>query len=363
MRKYMTLVVAVALLAACSKKKAGGDDAPVPVTLAKAVTMTVPDSITATGTVEPVNKVSVAAQVDGQLQKIFIKEGQHVLKGDPLMRIDPAPFKQRVAQAQAQLSQDQDSMKYAKAQASRYAELVSKGAAAQADSDQTDTAFKTASAKVDADKAALEQAKIDLGYTNITAPLSGKVGAFQVNEGAIVKKNETVLITVNQIVPINVRFSVPEKYISKIRTAQHAGPVQVIADPEGVRKASGTLTFVDNTVNSDTGMIMLKAEFPNKDDSLWPGEFASTTLIVGQQKDAVVIPVAAVMSGQDGKFVYVVGADNRASVRKVTVGTMQGDSCVISEGLAAGDTVVTDGQMLLKDGSLVQDKGAVAPAK
>lgn len=363
MHKYMTIAAAVLLLAACSKKKGDVADAPVPVTVAKVVTMTVPDSITATGTVEPVNKVSVSAQVDGQLQKIFIKEGQHVVKGDLLMQIDPAPFRQRVAQAQAQMAQDMDSLKYAKAQASRYAELVTKGAAAQADSDQTETAFKTAGSKVDADKAALEQANIDLGYTSIRAPLSGRVGAFQVNEGAIVKKNETTLITVNQIVPINVRFSVSEKYLSKIAAAHKAGPIQVVADPEGVRIASGTLTFVDNTVNSDTGMIMLKAVFANKDDSLWPGEFAPTTLVFGQQKDAPVVPVAAVMSGQNGKFVYVVGADGKAAARNVTVGTMQGDICVINEGLTAGETVVVDGQMLLKDGAPVQVKGDAAAAK
>ncbi|HOX23155.1 MAG TPA: efflux RND transporter periplasmic adaptor subunit, partial [Elusimicrobiales bacterium] len=307
-----------------------------------------------TGTVMPIDKVTVASQIDGLLKKIYIKEGQEVKKGDLIMLIDPDPFLQRLEQAKAQLAQDMDTMKFAKIQSERYAELVRKGAAAQSDADQTSTNYKTALGKVTADTAAVEQAKIDLGYTKITAPLTGKVGGFLLNEGGVVKKSDTSLIVINQVAPIYVQFAVPEKYLAQVTAAKNAGQVPVTAQPPGGKPVQGTLTFIDNAVNQATGMIMLKGTFDNTDQSIWPGQFAAVTLTLGTQEGAIVVPPPAIQSSQDGSSVFVLQGDGTVSLRKVEVDRIVGEDCVVGKGLSDGETVITDGQILLKDGARVE---------
>ncbi|NLO92558.1 MAG: efflux RND transporter periplasmic adaptor subunit [Elusimicrobia bacterium] len=356
MKKYLFLSAALILSCACHKKTAQENSQAVPVSVAKAQSKTMPVSISATGTVMPIDKVSVASQVDGTLKKIYIKEGQHVTKGDPIMLIDPAPYQQKYEQVKAQLAQDIDSMNFAKIQAQRYAELVSQGAAAQSDADQTETNYKTARGKVAADQAALAQAKIDLGYTSITAPLTGKAGGFLVNEGAVVKKSDTVLLVINQVDPIYVQFAVPEKYLAQVSSANASAPLDVTATPPGAQPQQGKLAFIDNAVNQDTGMIMLKGTFSNTQQSLWPGQFAAVVLTLGMQDGAVVVPPTAIQSSQDGSSVFVLNPDNTVSLRKVEVDRVVGQDCIISSGLKAGETAVTDGQMLLREGSQVQIK-------
>lgn len=355
MRKSLLLAAGVLLLAGCTKKPAQEAEVAVPVSTAQAVKKTVAIAITATGTVMPIDKVTVASQVDGQLKKIYIKEGQEVKKGDLIMLINPDPFEQRLAQARAQLAQDMDAMNFAKIQSERYAELVQKGAAAQSDADQTATTYKTALGKVAADTASVEQAKIDLSYTKITAPLSGKAGGFLLNEGAVVKKSDTTLIVINQVAPIYVQFAVPEKYLVQVTAAKNAGPLTVTATPPGGKSVQGTLTFIDNAVNQDTGMIMLKGTFDNADESLWPGQFAAVTLTLGRQDDAVVVPPPAIQSSQDGSSAFVLKPDSTVALRKVEVDRIVDGECVV-KGIEAGETVIVDGQMLLKDGARVQVK-------
>ena len=355
MNKTFLLASAALLLAGCTKHPAQEAETSVPVSVAQAVKKAVNVSITATGTVMPIDKVTVASQVDGMLKKIYIKEGQEVKKGDLIMLIDPDPFKQRLDQAKAQLAQDMDSLNFAKIQSERYAELVQKGAAAQSDADQTLTTFKTAQGKVAADKASVEQAKIDLGYTNITAPLTGKAGGFLLNEGAVVKKSDTTLIVINQVAPIYVQFAIPEKYLVQVTAAKNAGPLTVTALPHGGKAVQGTLTFIDNAVNQDTGMIMLKGTFDNADQALWPGQFAAVTLVLGRQDDAVLVPPQAIQSSQDGSSVFVMNQDSTVAMRKVEVDRIVDDGAVV-KGVEAGETVVVDGQMLLKDGARVQVK-------
>ncbi|MFA5162838.1 MAG: efflux RND transporter periplasmic adaptor subunit [Elusimicrobiales bacterium] len=359
MIKNIAVILALAAACGCHKKQAGTEDKSVPVSVVKAAQKDVPIVLNATGTVEPIKTVKVMAQVDSRVTKIHIKDGQRLKQGDLIMELDAEPARQALAKAKAQLAQDMDSMAYSKVQAQRYNELVAKGAAAQADADQNDTAYKTDSAKVDADRAAVAQAQIDLDYTQIISPMDGKAGSLQVHEGDMTQKNSTTLIVVNQMSPIYVKFSVPEKYIQQVQTAKHAGTVPISAAPEGAQSAAGTLVFVDNAVNSDTGMIMLRGSFPNKREILWPGQFAAVTMTLGTEKGAVTLPSAAVMSSQDGKSVFVLNPNNTVSLRKVAVDRVYGDDCVITNGLAKGDTVVSDGQILLKDGAAVEIKTAV----
>ena len=363
MKKNIAVLIAFsAALSACHKKQADTQDKAVPVSVVKAVLKDVPIALNATGTVEPIQTVKIMAQVDSCVTKIHIKEGQRLKKGDPIMELDAGPASQALAKAKAQLAQDMDSMAYSKIQAARYNELVAKGAAAQADADQTTTAYKTDSAKVDADSAAVAQAQIDLEYTHITSPIDGKAGSFLVHEGDMTQKNNTTLLVINQMSPIYVKFSVPEKYIQQVQTAKHAGPpVAISATPEGAQTASGTLAFVDNAVNSDTGMIMLRGSFPNKREVLWPGQFAAVTITLGTEKNAVTVPSAAVMSSQDGKSVFVVNPNNTVSLRKVAVDRVYNDDCVISGGLAKDEAVVSDGQLLLKDGAAIEIKAQIPP--
>ncbi|MDD5242890.1 MAG: efflux RND transporter periplasmic adaptor subunit [Syntrophorhabdaceae bacterium] len=328
----------------------------VPVLVGKAVQKTMPVIIEAIGTVEAYNSVTVYARIVGQLLRIHFKEGQDVKRGQPLFTIDPGPFQEKLRMSEAKLAQDIAQLKYNEDEAKRYAYLLEKGAVATSDYENKQTLALTQQATVRSSKADVDNARLNLEYCYIRSPLDGRTGAHLAKEGAMIKDNDTKLVVVNQISPIYVKFSVPEKQLPEIRKYMTSGVLKVKVNPQGTQGApvEGKLTFVDNTVDTTTGMILLKAEFRNSDRLLWPGQFVNVVLNLTEEQNAVVVPAKAVQIGQKGNFVFVVRPDKKAEFRNITVARTIGEETVVSKGVNAGETVVTDGHLKLKDGFPVE---------
>ena len=357
-----------------------------PVFIAKALRQSVPIEIQAVGQVEAYSTVTIKAQVGGELTVVDFKEGATVHKGDRLFVIDPRPYQAAVTQAEAVLDRDKAELQaaqanlardmaqedYARTQAKRYSDLSVQGVIPKETSDQTDTQAKTASqavladraaisssqANLASDQAALERARLSLEYCTIRSPIDGRTGRLLVKQGNVVKANDMDLVTINQLQPIYVSFAVPEASLSPIRAQLKNGRVPVAAslqDNSGVAE-TGTLTFIDNSVDSSTGTIALKATFSNADGGLWPGQFARAVVRLNASADSIVIPTPAVQTGQEGKFVFVVKADSTVEARPVTAGRTVDRDVVIEKGLAEGETVVTSGQLRLIQGSRIQIK-------
>jgi multidrug efflux system membrane fusion protein len=333
----------------------------VPVLVATAQQKAIPIQIRAVGNGEPFATVSVKSQVTGVLMQAHFKEGQNVKKGQLLFTIDPRPFEAAVKQAEANLARDVAQLQNAREQARRYAELLKKQYVSQEQYDQIRTNADALESVVDADKAAVENVKVQLTYCYIYSPIDGQVGSLLVNEGNLVRVNDgTPLVVINQLSPINVTFSVPEQHLANIKRHMATGALKVDArfpSDEG-RPEQGNLAFVDNAVDRVTGTIKLKAEFKNSARRLWPGQFINVTVTLSTQADAVVIPSEAVQVGPEGQQVFVVKEDKRVEVRPVTVGQTQEGEAVIAKGLAAGEMVVREGQFLLGPGSQVDIKDA-----
>jgi membrane fusion protein, multidrug efflux system len=331
----------------------------VPVLVATAVQKAVPVQLRAVGNVEPFTTVSIKSQVTGVLMEAHFKEGQDVKKGQQLFTIDPRPFEAALRQAEANMQRDNAQLKNLREQVRRYAELVEKQYVSREQYDLIKTNADAAEAVVEADKAAVENAKVQLSYCYIYSPVNGRVGSLLVNEGNLVRVNDGApLVVINQVNPINVTFSVPEQHLSDLNRHMSAGQLKVDASfqsDEG-RAEQGRLEFVDNAVDRSTGTIKLKAVFANTDRRLWPGQFINVALTLTTQPDAVVIPSEAVQVGQDGQHVFVVQPDKRVEVRPVTLGTTSGGEAVIIKGLAAGEQIVREGQFLLGPGSRIEIK-------
>ena len=332
----------------------------VPVTAAKAQVKTVPVRLTAVGNIEPYTSVAVKARVDGQLVAVGFKEGDRVKKGDVLFQIDPRPYQAALAQAQANLAKDQASLDRAKTQDVRYQDLLRQNFISKDAYEQVKTNVATSVASVDADKAAVDNARLSLDYCTIRSPLDGYAGRILIQQGNLVKANDAnPLVTINQIVPVYASFSVPEQNLAVIREHQAAGDLGVQASlPSGTHApAGGRLSFIDNSADTTTGTIRLKAEFPNTDTALWPGQFVNVTLTLYQQPNALVAPSQAIQNGPNGQYVFVVKPDKTVEVRNVKVDRAVGDDSVIADGLKPGETVVTGGQLRLAPGSRVKIQG------
>jgi len=333
----------------------------VPVLVATAQQKAIPIQIRAVGNAEAFATVSVKSQVTGVLMQAHFKEGQNVKKGQMLFTIDPRPFEAAVKQSEANLARDVAQLQNAREQARRYAELLKKQYVSQEQYDQIRTNADALESVVDADRAAVENAKVQLSYCYIYSPIDGQVGSLLVNEGNLVRVNDgTPLVVINQLSPINVTFSVPEQHLADIKRHMARGALKVDArfpSDEG-RPEQGSLAFVDNAVDRVTGTIKLKAEFKNSARRLWPGQFINVAVTLSTQADAVVIPSEAVQVGPEGQQVFVVKEDRRVEVRPVTVGQTQEGEAVIAKGLAAGELVVREGQFLLGPGSQVDIKEA-----
>jgi membrane fusion protein, multidrug efflux system len=330
----------------------------VPVTVATAGQKTVPIEVTSIGNVEAFSTVSVRGQIAGEVEKAYFKQGQDVKQGDLLFTLDSRPYKATLQQLQANLARDEAQLENAQAQAERYTKLFKAGIVSQDQYDQFRTGADALAAAVRADKAAIEKATVDLDYCTIRSPIEGRTGALQVYPGNIVKENDTILVTINQIRPIYVTFSVPEQYLSEIRKYQETGALAVGASiPNDSRPpAQGVLTFIDNAVDTTTGTIKLRATFQNPDRRLWPGQFVNVTVKLTSKSNATVVPTQAVQTGQVGKYLFVVKPDQTAELRQVTAGQTVGGVTIIEKGIRPGETVVTDGQLRLEPGTKVQIK-------
>lgn len=336
----------------------------VPVIVAQAVRKTIPVEVHAIGNVEAYSTVSIKGQVEGTIEKAYFKEGQDVKQGDLLFTIDARPFKATLQQVEANLARDQAELENANAQSERYEKLYKDGIVSKDQYDTFRTNADALAASTRADQAAIEKAKIDLDYCTIRSPMEGRTGSLLVHPGNLVKSNDTILVVINQISPIYVSFSVPEQNLGEIRRHMASGglPVTVAIPEDKQRPSEGTLTFVDNTVDTTTGTIRLKGTFPNRDHGLWPGQFVNAALRLSTQANALVVPNQAVQTGQNGYFAYVVKSDMSAELRPIVPGNQVGGETVIEKGLQPGDTVVTDGQLMLFPGAKVEVKKAPASA-
>ncbi|HUI44025.1 MAG TPA: efflux RND transporter periplasmic adaptor subunit [Terriglobia bacterium] len=376
-RLRAALPVALACLAplgvlsvSCSSGPAKGDSAAaaqmammaaVPVTVAQAAVKTIPVEIQVIGNGEAYNTVNVKAQVDGMLQKAYFHDGEDVQQGQLLFTIDPRPFQASLDQAQAALARDEAQLHNAEDQFNRNAELFKEGIVSKDQYDTFQTNMQALGATVRADQAAIENARIQLGYCTIRSPIGGRTGSLLIKEGNLVKNNDAALVVINQISPLYVDFSVPEQYLDQVKHLAAAGPLQVEAvipqDPDDPER--GTLSFINNTVDTTSGTVLMKGTFPNAGKRLWPGQYVNVVLTLESQKDAVVVPTAALQTGPNGKYVYVVKPDKSVELRPVVPGISNEGSTVIAKGIASGETVVTDGQLRLYPNAKVEEKTGI----
>lgn len=420
-RGALVLLAVAAGGTACSGDKAESKQvqrrsAP-PVAVATVERKTVPLQIQAIGTVEAYTVVSVRAQVGGEIFRVHVKEGQDVRKGDLLFTIDPRVLEAGLAQAQANLAKDRGQVQQARAvlerdiarvaqtraalardeaqlrnadvSVKRYADLIKRelisqeqydqirttaeSLAASVNADQADVrgaedtvradeaAIKTAEQVVRADEATVESARVQLSYTTIRSPVDGRTGVIMLHEGNVVRAggtSDSTLLVINQVRPIYVSFTVPQQQLPAIKRYMAAAPLEVSVVPAGEpRPVTGVVTFIDNAVDATTGTIRLKATFTNVEGRLWPGQFANVALTLATEPDAVVVPSAAIQSGQQGTYVFVVKPDSTVDLKPVVAARTQGNETVIAKGLEGGERVVTDGQPRLTPGIKVEVRG------
>jgi multidrug efflux system membrane fusion protein len=353
----------------------------VPITVATASLQSLPVEVRVVGTVEPSEKVEIKSMIAGEIQAVGFAEGQDVKQGDLLFEIDSRPYAQALRQAEAAVVRDRAMLN--QAQATLQKETVN-SKAADSEAERNDALLKgklisqqlhlqfssaaesareglradlagveSAAATLNYDLVAVDKAKLDLSYCEIRSPISGRAGTILVHKGNLVKANDIPLVVLNRITPVFVSFSAPDKYLDAIRKYSAAGKLRVdaISHEDTHAKESGTLSLIDNTVDTQTGTIHLKASFENVRRNLWPGQFVDVVLTLSSGQNATVIPAEAVQAGQKGQFVYVVKNDKTVEPRPVSVGRNVENKVTIDKGLAAGETVVTDGQMMLFPGA------------
>jgi multidrug efflux system membrane fusion protein len=364
----------------------------VPVMAGTVTQKDIPVRLTAIGNVQAYSTVAIRAQVGGQLVRVHFREGRDVRKGDPLFTIDPRPFEAQLSQAESNLAKDTAQLRQAeanlardlarlengRAQLRRYEELLQKQYVARAEYDQIRADAEALEATVEADRASVENARavihaseasvenarIQVGYTSIKAPMDGRTGGLMIHPGSVVRTNEeTPLVIIHQIQPIDISFSLPEQHLSDIKKYRAAGTVRVeaITPDQGQPSAGGELTFVNNAVDVATGTIQLKAMFPNRDRGLWPGQFVQVAVTLTTEPDRTVVPSQAVQAGQQGPYVFVVRSDFIVESRSIVVARTFRDEAVVEKGLAVGETVVTDGQIRLRPGSRVEIRSPEPP--
>ena len=361
---FATAVRVIAGLLAIPALACRNPDAPppakIPVTVAAAERRAMPFELPATGTVEPLQTVAVLPQISGPLVRIAFREGQDVQRGQVLFQIDPRPFQAALAQAEALLARDKAQAANAAQEAERYSSLADKEYVTAQQYDQARTTAAATKATFAASQAAVDEARLNLQYATIRAPIAGRTGSLRVRAGNLVRTSDAApLVTINQIRPILARFAVPAANLPMIQRYRGQGEIVVRAEPaSGGMPSLGRLTFVDNAVDTATGTILLKATFPNREGALWPGEFVNVRVRLYVDQNALVIPARAVVSGQQGSYVFVIQPDSSAVTKPVTVDRTAGDLALVSGGLEAGDRVVVDGQLRLRQGSKVQIKAA-----
>lgn len=356
----LTILAAAAVLTGCAKKEEKPRAERVPVLTATAERRSVPVEMHAIGSVQPINSIAVKSLVGGTLTRVWFAEGQDVRRGQMLFTIDPRPYQAELARAEANLARDEAQLKNAEAEAQRYASLVQQDFVTKQEADRALSARDVARANVAADRAAVENARLELSYCEIRSPMDGRTGGLMVHPGNLVKPNDVALVTINQISPVYVEFSVPESTLAEIRN-QPMKSVTVSARPKagGAQLAEGVLSFIDNAVDPTTGTIALKATFSNQNRSLWPGQFVDLGVRVSTRDNVTVVPSSAVLASQKGTYVWVVGNDGGVVNRPVTVTDTIGDDAIVEAGIQPGDVVVTDGQLRLNPKSKIEVKQGV----
>jgi multidrug efflux system membrane fusion protein len=395
----VALLISQLLLSACSGTRASGGanraaaTPAVPVTAANVIQKTVPIQVRAIGNVEAYNTIQVKAQVGGELIKVHFTEGQFVKKGDMLFTIDPRPYEATVSQieaniqkdtaqakqAQATLAKDAAQARNAEAEERRYSELVEKGVVSKEQYDQFRTNFEALQATLNADKAAINSAeqatkadeanlgnaKLQLAYCYIHSPIDGRTGSLLVHQGNLIKANDVPVVVVDQIDPIRAGFTVPEQQLADIKRYSAAGTLKVRAVIPGQEQQpmEGTISFVDNSVDTTTGTIKLKGVFSNPERRLWPGQFVNVVMTLTMQPDVLVVPSSAVQTGQAGTFVFVINSDLTVESRPVVLGRSLDGETAIEKGLQPDEKVVTDGQLRLVPGAKVEIKADASEVK
>ena len=361
-----TLVLCAAL-AGCSRgqknAKASGPPPAVPVGVATVKQRDFPVYLTGLGSVQAFNTVSLKTRIDGQITEVNFQEGQDVKQGELLIQIDPRPYQVALEQAQANLQRDEAQLTNAKVQYERMKALYAGGVIAKQDLDTQEASFGQYEGTIAADKAAIDNAKLNLAYTRITSPINGRIGLRQVDIGNYVTAaSGSSMVVITQMHPISIVFTLPEDQLQAVRERMQKGTLQVdvYSRDDQTKRSTGKLLTIDNQIDPTTGTAKFKAVFENPDNSLWPNQFVNVHLLLETRKDAITAPVSAIQRGPQGTFVYLVDNNNTVQVRPVQLALTQGNTVVIASGLQAGERVVTDGQEKLQAGSRVVPQ---APAK
>lgn len=339
------------------QKQARGGQGPVAVSVMSAQLEDMPIYLTALGTVQAANTVQIRPMVEGPLEKVFFTEGQEVRKGDVLAQIDPRLYKAALDQAKAKLAQDEAQLESDRRDLERNTQLAERSFASKQAVDQQRAAVAKGEALVEADKAAIQSAQVQLDYTTITAPFDGRVGLRVVDAGNIVRPSDVAPIArLTQHQPIHVLFSLPEAQLGQLRKALAEGQGEILAFDQDANTqiATGRLQVIDNQIDAQTGTVRLKAEFPNKDNALWPGQFVPVKIRIQTRREIVALPSAAIQRGPDGLYVWVVGPDRKAKMAPVKTGLTQDDKTIVESGVAPGDRVITAGHYHLQPNSTVQ---------
>lgn len=342
----------------------GGGGVPVPVTVAAAARKDVPIMLEAIGTVQAFNTITVRAQVTGQLVKIAFSEGQKVKKGDVLAQIDPRSYQAALDQATAKKAQDEALLANARVDLQRYTSLAANAGVSRQQQDTQRALVAQYEAQVQLDQAAIDAARTQLSFTTITAPLDGRVGLRLVDQGNLVQSSDaTGIVTVVQLQPIAVTFTLPQQDLGRVQEAMGRGPVpvQAVMQSGAGPTAQGELLTVDNQVDQQTGTIKLKARFPNEDERLWPGAFVTVRLQVNTVPDATTIPLVAVQRGPDGAYAFVLKPDHTVEQRPLQLGALTATEAVVRRGVQPGEQVVTSGALRLTSGAQVVVREDNAP--
>jgi multidrug efflux system membrane fusion protein len=315
----------------------------------------VPVLLKAIGTMEASESVTVRTQISGELIRVAFREGQEVQKGALLFQLDPRTYQAAIRKAEATLARDRVILSNARKDYDRYSQLVKDGIVTQEQAEGYRTKAESAAADVASDQAMLDSAREQLAFCTITSPISGRLGVLAVDRGNVVKANDTVLVTINKLSPINAAFTIPEKELPELKRHMAAGKVMVEAEVAGgSSRETGVVSFFDNTVDPTTGTIRLKATFTNARKQLWPGQFVNLSITLAMKNGAVVVPSQAIQTGQKGQFVFVVKSDATAELRPVATGSVVQGMTVIEKGVQPGEQVVIDGQMRVVPGGKVE---------
>jgi len=355
-------VLALCLLAGCSDKSGAQAEAKksaptMPVLVGLVSEKSMPLRLHAIGNVETVASVAVKSRVDGQIIATHVSDGQDLVKGDALFQLDPKPYQSQLEQAQANLARDQAQLEYLRGQELRYQDLLKQNFVSKEGYAQVAANFHGAQASVVADEAAVQHARIDLGYTTIRSPIDGRAGKVMLSVGNMVKANDTLpLVVINQLTPIYVSVAVPEQYLNEIREHHKKAALRVQVEVEKGQSINGKLAFIDNAVDVSTGTIKLRGIFANEDKRLWPGQFVESWVTLRDEDKALVVPTQALQTGPNGQYVYVVKQDSTVELRLVKVARTEGVDSVVAEGLQQGETVVVDGASRIVPGSKVSAK-------